>query len=102
MGWSVTWTSWSGVVGTATVDTEADANVLTVCLSACGISQVAKWNPDAQCVWANGVRDATREEKGCTHPADEPCFPLARALAETRAEVSNEAATRPEDTPTQP
>lgn len=84
MDWSVTWTD-SERIGIARMDSEAEADTIVCALGLAQIDQVAKWNPAGKCVWANGVQDSatlsepTREEKGCTHPAEEPCFPVARA-----------------------
>lgn len=101
MTWAVTW---SGVVapGTAWVESEDEANVIVEALSSSGYDRIAKWSPAGLCLWASGYDDnatlrrpkhakvgqrrgsnlvpvPTREEKGCTHPEGEPCFPVKRS-----------------------
>lgn len=107
MIYMVTWTSRDGEVHGVSASTLPEATTVYDALDYAGFAQVAVWNPKQVAVMVNGTpaglneaghphgiqRDSSadamaatyeqlRADKGCTHPADQPCFSRPRLTSE--------------------
>lgn len=79
MIYMVTWTSRDGEVHGVSASTLPEATTVYDALDYAGFAQVAVWNPKQVAVMVKGIE---RKAKGCTHPADEPCFSKPRLTSE--------------------